>query len=253
MPLEKDKSEEFIISKSLERIVNLKKRIDRLIFLYISVTVFGIANFKCFKEISVLGGLNINNNWMYHLGIAATLIVIYGLIGSHLIEYVIKRKSLDDLLINNDFFKADNQFDVSKTIIPSSIYEYMYSWDIYDDIRKDALRKISVGILYMSFFIGHALIFSHLFLINIPIIFKVILAIGILIGLVQLSREFLNSVGRARKELKNRLTLPTYIAGSIVLLTYIAMLIWCIDFGPCQKEDKVTQKEPCSSSSTYIQ
>ena len=55
MALEKDKSEDFIISKSLDRIVNLKKRIDRLVFLYIFVCVFGIANFIDFAEIKILG------------------------------------------------------------------------------------------------------------------------------------------------------------------------------------------------------
>lgn len=249
MPLEKDKSEEFIISKLLERIINLKKRIDRLVFLYISVTVFGIANFKCFKEISILGGLAISDSMLYHIGVVLSLVILFALIGSHLIEYVVKRNELDNRLVNNDVFKQNNKFDISKTIVPSSIYEYMYTRGIYDDF----LRKLSVIVLFLCFFIGHGVSFVHLWLPYMPLCFSVIISAIIFAVLVTLYYVFLESVGRARLQLKKILRTLVLVFATLGLLAYIFITIKWVDFEPCQMKDKVIQKEPCSSSSTYIQ
>ena len=223
MALEKDKSEDFIISKSLDRIVNLKKRIDRLVFLYIFVCVFGIANFIDFAEIKILGALIISDNAMYHVGIVLVLTTLFGLIGSHLIEYTVKRDELDDRLIETKTFEESKEFDISKTIIPSSIYEYMYTLVIYERERKDWLREISVGVLFVCFFVGHGLSITHLILPFMHWGYGLGISIIILSLLIALYNEFLKSVTRARENLGKRLRKLTFVLGLVCLIIYIGI------------------------------
>lgn len=251
MPLEKDKSEEFIISKSLERIVNLKKRIDRLIFLYISVTIFGIANFDCFEGFSILGGVNIRDNWMYHLGIVISLTIIFGLIGSHLIEYVVKRYELDRRFLGSYRWQIvtdekeksrkkilekqlrKDQFNIiSKTMIPSSIYEYLYVLNIYNKIRKDWTRNISIVLLFICFFIGHGLSVSHLLLIDMFFALKILGIILILVALFMLYRVFVKSVGRIDEKLKGKIRDIILYTGLCAIIVYVLMLTYGV-FDSC--------------------
>lgn len=247
MALEKDKSEEFIISKLLERIVNLKKRIDRLVFLFISAFVFGIVNFSEFNEINIFS-ITIKESSLYHLGLAIVLTMIFALIGSHLIEYCVKREELDKRFLgdevwgklktatdeNREAIKKEvsikQHFQISKTMIPSSIYEYMYSLDLYQKAKEyDLLRDASVVVLFLSFFVGHAVSFYHLFLVpnhwdielTSKIIVGVVFVLIALIILYLLYREFLKSVSETSKDLGEKLRRRVRIFAAIFSLCCI--------------------------------
>jgi len=212
------KNGEFVINELLSRIVNLKNRLDRLMFLFIVISIFAYLNQQNFKEINVFGWLVIKEDSTYHIVITIVLTVLFSMIGSHLIEYVAKRSRIDSLLVNDNYFDCD--YEVSATIIPTSFYEFMYGlfyplkYKGSKKVKRDPLRILSSFALLASFFWGHLVCFIHLFL---AFNNKWISVLFILLDIILfffLYREFVKSLSKANG-----------LLGGIILNKIILLLI----------------------------
>ena len=143
--------DQFIIETLVDRISSLKRGTDRLLTLYIFIILYAIIHTQDFGQINLVLELDFNSDDgdLYHLTIVGLLTLIFSLIGFHLIEYAVKREELDIRFLNihksdvgdkvEDMSKeeAERRYnEVSKTMIPSSMYEIMYSLDIYSKSEK---------------------------------------------------------------------------------------------------------------------
>lgn len=217
-----DKKKEFIVTKLLERILGLKNRLDKLVFLYIAVFLFAMIKYKAdsdnFIRIEMIG-LQTDSIIFYHLVIAITITILFAIIGSHLIEYAIKRSELNTRL-SNDFY---NDYMISKTIIPTSFYEFMYSLYCY----QDPLRKGSTFILFGCFFLGHTIACFHLSQISEDTMFVVFIIFIFITIHVALYNEFANSWERANsllgKIIKDKIYFYTlkFFVISLILLVFL--------------------------------
>lgn len=209
---------QFVVSESLTRIVSLKKRLDYLMFIFLTTIVFAINFKKDFKDTSFFMGLVIKDDVYYHIVIAIILTILFTIIGSHLIEYCMKRSRLDKLFQDKGYFETD--YEISRTIIPTSFYEFMYSqyyhrvYSESEDVKKDKLRILSSYILLFSFFLSHFLSVLHLY-IGIENKLLALVSICFILGIDILCYvEFIKSLGKAKKEL-----------GEIILKRIIEVLI----------------------------
>lgn len=216
-----DKIEELI----LDRIIELKKRLDKLIFLFITTFCFAYLNLKNvidekLVEVKAIG-IEITDIHFYSFTIGLILTVLFAMIGSHLIEYTIKRSQLDSKLSNGrDKFK---DYNISKTIIPSSFYEFMYTLYCY----QDNLRLLSVFTLFNCFFIGHVVAFFHYFFVFKDKTVSVILVLVIVVVHTLLYVEFVKSIKRANKLLGKIIKEKIFgYTVKFVLLSLILILIF---------------------------
>lgn len=188
----------FIVERLLDRIATLKKRIDRLLFLYITFILFGAIYRSGFKEVDFIWNIKITTGNFYHLIITVALTIIFALIGSHLIEYSVKRNILDKILIGNKSFK--DKGDISKTLIPGSFYEFMYSLDFYK--RLDLLRELSAILILFCLYSGHYVALKHLSYVDVNAQYIVTLSIwGLSILMASHYFVFVKSHARAREKL----------------------------------------------------
>ncbi|MHB1147486.1 MAG: hypothetical protein ACYC01_07825 [Lutibacter sp.] len=229
--LDKEIKNEFVITELLNRIVNLKKRLDQLMFIFLFTLVFAIYNQTKFDSINIFMGLIIKDDMSYHIIISLVLTILFAMIGSHLIEYCAKRARIDSRLIDDNYFEKD--YEISRTIIPTSFYEFMYGL-FYpskyknienEDIKDDPLRVLSSYALLLSFYIGHLFSFIHLFIAfeNKFISATIILVIATL--LFFLYKEFVKSLTKANDNLGLViLKMIKYILVLFVLLTLLFII-----------------------------
>ncbi|WP_046757134.1 hypothetical protein [Kordia jejudonensis] len=232
---EKLNSEEYFVQTVTTRIVETKKRLDRLVFLLILISAIGAIYYKnppesfnfLVSKITPLG---------YHLGIVFGLLGVFALIGSKFIDYIIKRRKIDDYLLQNHFLLenykrnfipfpeeiSENEIElnklhyISRTVVPSSFYEFFYALFI---AKKD-LRFQSAMVLIAIFMFAHAVSIIHAIRIcegNWK--FGAVAFLGIAYFVLYVG--FINSIRKYREKLADKgftLCLVSGIATSIVLL-----------------------------------
>ncbi|WP_430409899.1 hypothetical protein [Kordia sp.] len=173
---EKLNSEEYFVETVTIQVSETKKRLDRLVFLLILMSAIGAIYYKkppesfnfLVSEITPLG---------YHLGIIFGLLGVFALIGSKFIDYITKRRKIDDYLYKNHFLAenyktgyvpfpeevsdeeiAFNKLHyISRTVVPSSFYEFFYTLFI----SKKDLRLPSAIALMSIFMFAHAVSVVH--------------------------------------------------------------------------------------------
>ncbi|WP_298418291.1 hypothetical protein [uncultured Kordia sp.] len=233
---EKLNSETYFVETVTTQIIETKKRLDRLVFLLILFSAVGAIYYKEPPE-----GLNIVVSKItpfgYHLGISFGLLGIFALIGSKFIDYITKRKKIDDYLLNNDFLISNyklsyipypdeptpNQIEINKlhyisrTVVPSSFYEFFYTLFF----SKKDLRLPSVYVLMTIFMISHAVSIIH----AVQVFegdFDFLAAIVLFAVYTVLYGGFLNSI----KKYREALHLPAYkYAAFFGILTLLALMI----------------------------
>ncbi|QNJ96898.1 hypothetical protein ALE3EI_0311 [Constantimarinum furrinae] len=206
-------NDEFIIKELLDRIVNLKKRIDRLFFLLITAIIFAIANLKDFKDIDI-GGIIISDDTKYHLIMWVILSVLFGMIGAHLIDYVTKRSELDKLL-NTHSNENGRDSVTSRQLIPGSFFEFIYMLKP----KSERLRYVSIYGLLCCLFFGHFFGLRHLY-----IALEDYSSIGVVAVIVSLSMYllhyvvFIKSIKKAKNDLGNLLLKHLLISAGLTVL-----------------------------------
>lgn len=207
-------TEEFLLEKNLERIVSTKNRLDALMISLVLATVFAFFYRDCTFEHAQIFGLDISHHDpYYHYSIAILLTTIFGLVGSHFIEYVAKRSSYDELVKTKSV-----SFDkVIKSTVPGSFYEFTYQLTNFK--KNDKLRELAVGVLLSLFFASHYIAFLHIIERfdeqSVQSIFILIVSITVLISLYF---GFVKSMGKSKKKLNKHVT-KRIIAWLIVVLT----------------------------------
>jgi hypothetical protein len=222
--------DDFVISQLVERILNLKKRLDRLVFMFIVVIVFGFLYTSDFKNKEVLGVFTVKDDMIYHVGLTLLLSILFAIIGSHLIEYVRKRSKINERLINNKSFFTSNSNEktsldiISETLIPVSFYEYLFRLDS-NYYKKDSLRFLSVFVLFVTFFSSHTISIVHLFLSikNLYIVFPLIFLIVVILFL--LYKEFVNSITNANNLLGKKIKRVILYSSIFFCLIFLPLIL----------------------------
>ena len=223
MAKEKDKREDFIISNLLERIISSGKKLDRLIIIYLSIILFEGLQFdlKFFSVSNILEHISISlGKTLYTIVISISLLLVFGLIGSKLIEYILKREILDNMLMIDN--TNEERLRISSTIIPSSFYEYLYTLVIYSKVRTDNLRHTAVYCLFAVFLSGHCFSFILITGLDMNLYVKTIFMIFYSTALLSLYFTFIKSVKRVQNELGKRLR--KYVLVLTIIFTALFIL-----------------------------
>jgi uncharacterized protein YneF (UPF0154 family) len=207
-------TEEFIVKELLDRIVALKKRLDRLFFLLITAIIFAIANLTGFNDIDI-GGVIISDDIKYHLIMWVILSVLFGMIGAHLIDYVVKRSELDKLLENAP---SVNRGNISKRLIPGSFFEFVYMLSV----KSDGLKYLSVYGLLICLFLGHYMGILHLYFAfeNNPVYALIFIGCSLLIYSLHYM-VFIRSLTKGRKDLGKLILRHLLICFGVLILLSI--------------------------------
>lgn len=195
-------TEEFLLEKNLERIVSTKNRLDALMISLVLATVFAFFYRDCTFEHAQIFGLDItHHDPYYHYSVAILLTTIFGLVGSHFIEYAVKRSTYDELVKT----KSASFDDVIKSTVPGSFYEFTYQLTKFK--KNDKLRELAVGVLIIAFFASHYIAFLHIIERFDEQSVKSILILSVsVIVLISLYIGFIKSMGKAKKKLEKQVT-----------------------------------------------
>ena len=234
---EKLNSEEYFVETVTTQISETKKRLDRLVFLLILMSAIGAIYYDnppesfnfLISEITPLG---------YHLGIIFGLLGVFALIGSKFIDYITKRKKIDDYLVSNSFLiqnyktgyvpfteeASANEIElnklhyVSRTVVPSSFYEFFYTLFIS---RKD-LRFPSAIVLMGIFMFAHAVSIVHVFRVcegNYK--YAAVVLVGALYAI--LYSGFISSIRKYREKLADKAFVLCIISALITVVGLIVL------------------------------
>lgn len=134
----------------LDRLESTARRLDRYIFLLIFLTISGGATFfpnsdpnshATFLTIAV------NDINFFRILLSFGLVLIFGMIGSNLIDYKSKRRDYVSILAS-----SENK-DIGYNLISRSMYEYVYN----SNGNNDPSRKLAVVILAALLFVSNLL------------------------------------------------------------------------------------------------
>jgi hypothetical protein len=182
-----------------------------------------------------LDGLNAS---VYHGIVAISSLVLFGIIGSHFIEYIIKRNMIDKELKVDPFFKGkrwreekekmdvengnEKLLIISSMIAPSSFYEFFYT--LYLTARN--LRGAAAVVLLLVFLLSHAVAYFHT--IQLDILYYIPEVLGILLHIIYffLYREFLKSIHRTKEKLYEMIIKPLIFISILYVLLIIAIRIY---------------------------
>lgn len=234
---EKLNSETYFVETVTTQIAETKKRLDRLMFLLILMSAVGAIYYKKPPESFNFLISKITPEG-YHLGIIFGLLGVFALIGSKFIDYITKRRKIDDYLLNNHFlilnYKAayvpypeetsNEQIEINKlhyisrTVVPSSFYEFFYT----SYFSKKDLRLPSVIVLMSIFMISHAVSVIHAVRIcegNYEYLgaFALFVVYGVLYG------GFLDSIKKYRQTLHKSALILTAGFGALTVLILLIL------------------------------
>lgn len=234
---EKLNSEEYFVQTVTTQISETKKRLDRLVFLLILMSAIGAIYYKNPPESFNFLVSKVTPQG-YHLGIIFGLLGVFALIGSKFIDYITKRRKIDDYLLNDHFLNqnyktgytpfleeiSDDEIAlnklhyISRTVIPSSFYEFFYTLFI----SKKHLRYPSAIILMGIFMFAHAVSIIHIVGIcegNIEYVAAILLGIFYAV----LYYGFINSIRKYREKLANEAFVLCVGAAIITVVVLIVL------------------------------
>ncbi|WP_046743665.1 hypothetical protein [Kordia zhangzhouensis] len=227
-------SKAFFLENLISRVMNVKKRLDYLIFILLMITCFGLYFMKQVPKDFIFFKLDSINASVYHGVMAGVLLIIFGIIGSHLIEYIIKRKLIDKELQEESFFKGkrwreeqkkmdvkegdEKYMIISSMIAPSSFYEFFYTLDL---TRKN-LRAIAPIVLGLSFFLSQAVAYFHVIQVEAPRVISEGFGILLFIGYLLLYCQFLSSLRDNKKRLYDSIIKPL---GCFFILYILSIIV----------------------------
>lgn len=219
-----DEINKFRIEQNLSRIVSLKNRLDVLMFSLGLTTVFAFFYQDCDFGHAEIFGLDIqHNDPYYHFSIAILLMVIFGLIGSHLIEYVNKRYTYDKLVSELKLQSST----VSETI-PGSFYEFIYIVKKFS--FKNILQELAILAIFTLFFTSHLIGFTHIISrLCIDTLWTILIGFLLILILISLYVGFISSMKQAKKKLAKQLKYRIWIFIPASTVIYLLLLIPNLD------------------------
>ncbi|PTX63562.1 hypothetical protein C8N46_101163 [Kordia periserrulae] len=235
-------SKEFFLENLISRIISVKKRLDYLVFILVVVTFFGLYFMNVVPKKFIFFELDGLNPSVYHGVIAVSLLVVFGILGSHFIEYVLKRNMIDKELKFNPFFKGkrwreerkdmnvekgnEKLLIVSSTVAPSSFYEFFYTLDL--TLRN--LRSTASIVLLFVFFLSHAVAYFHI--LKLQFHFGITEGLGVLLFVCYalLYVEFIKSIKRIKKRLYEVIAKPLLYISIAYVVLIIAIRMYFIFF-----------------------
>lgn len=231
-------SKEFYIENLIARVISVKKRLDYLIFILLIITCFALYYLNEVPENFILFELKGIDETAYHIIISLIILFTYAIIGSHFIEYVVKRNLIDKELKKDDFFKnkrwrretenmnveegQEKLLVISSMVAPSSLYEYYYTLFV----TAKNLRGVAVFVLLLAFFCSHAVAYLHLIQIEAPYYIPEIAGCLLSLAYFLLSREFMLSSKRRNEKLYEVTIKPLYFISGIYVLFLVVLRIW---------------------------
>jgi len=233
-------SKEFFLENLISRVISVKKRLDYLIFIFLVVTCFAMYYSNEAPKKFIFFELEDIDNSFYHGIVAISLVVLFGIIGSHFIEYILKRKMIDKELKSEPFFKGkrwreerknmdvengnEKLLIISSMITPSSFYEFFYTLNL----TLKNLRGAAVVVLFLLFLLSHTVAYFHIIQLEIDYYIPEVLG-GILFGILfLLYREFVLSIKRVKEELYEMIIRP--LVGISILYGLLMLVVRiCID------------------------
>lgn len=234
---EKLNSEEYFVQTVTTQISETKKRLDRLVFLLILMSAIGAIYYKNPPESFNFLVSKITPQG-YHLGIIFGLLGVFALIGSKFIDYITKRKKIDDYLLNDHFLNqnyktgyvpfleeiSDGEIElnklhyISRTVVPSSFYEFFYTLFI----SKKHLRLPSVIVLMGIFMFAHAVSIVHVVRIC-DGVYEYIGAISLGIAYIVLYSGFIGSIRKYREKLADNAFILCIVSGLIMVVGLVIL------------------------------
>lgn len=233
-----DVSKEFFLENLISRVISVKKRLDYLIFILLVLTGFAMYYMTKTPQKFIFFELDGLDTSVYHGIVAISSLVLFGIIGSHFIEYILKRNIIDKELKVDSFFKEkrwreenesmnlekgnEKLLIISSMIAPSSFYEFFYT--SYLTIKN--LRGIAAIILLFVFLVAHAVAYFHLIQLEIPYFIPEVLGVLFFTILFLLYREFVKSVRRIKEKLYEMIIKPLVFISGAFAVFIIAIRIY---------------------------
>ncbi len=214
----------YIIDKIIENIGGIKKQLDKLITTLITISVIGyLRNEKSDSIVydSFFIKFEISADQFSYF-VVVTLVVIFALIGSLVIDYVYNRNLLDIQWkqINALNPKKNNLF--SQIPISANLYEYLYRLST-NDFKKSLTRLWypSTLILLNIFFLSHILAINKLIVSRLDYTTKNVLVTLTIFTFLTLYFTFISSI----KSISNKLGLILFLSLISILLFYYLLAI----------------------------
>lgn len=152
-----DAREQYILDKILDKILSIRTRLDRLIFILLAFSLVGIANIKPPTGDGLLSYIDIViPEKHYNITIALVLLGTFAMIGSQLIDYIRKRHLLD--IYAGKYLTEIGSEERSDILVPASFYDFMYELDL----MVKNLRLHASLVLLLIFYFSHFVAFLHL-------------------------------------------------------------------------------------------
>lgn len=147
--------------------------------------------------------------------IALVLLIVFGIIGSQLIDYMITRSFLDNYM--TVYIKGLSKQDISSIFIPASYPEWMYKLEIYNlkDNFKQLWYPISIIVLSICYF-SAVIAVHHLYKGNSPYVGALLICIWLTIYTF-LYTTFVRSIAEKTEKVGHRM-----------FITILVLLVVCI-------------------------
>jgi hypothetical protein len=213
-------SKEFFLENLINRIISVKKRLDYLIFILLVLTSFAMYYLTDVPKKFIFFQLDGLDASVYHGIIAISSLVLFGIIGSHFIEYIIKRNMIDKELKVDPFFKGkrwreekekmeveegnEKLLIISSMMAPSSFYEFFYTLSL----TARNLRGTAAVVLLLLFLLSHAVAYFHIIQLEIKYFIPEVLGVLWYVIYFFLYREFVKSIYRRKEKLYEMIIKP---------------------------------------------
>src|SRR5688500_4344252 len=137
----------------LDRIESTAKSLDKYFFVLLIFIVYGFSTFLQ-KEATIKMPwieTEISNAILFHAIISITLTIVFGLIGSGLLDYFTRRKIFDDQLAAITDKKMK---DLTDSLVSGSLYDTVYRTKDYPTIPRIVVVSVMVITLTIPNFIS---------------------------------------------------------------------------------------------------
>ena len=211
--MESDKIE-YLVDKVLEKVLSIKKALDRLVFTLLLLSILGLSmsnKSNLDEPIKILGIPIPAEN--FSLVISVFLLGTFAMIGLHLIDYIRKRDLLDKYV--SDRYREVDKEEMLDILIPASFYEFMYELDE----RTDQLRWPASAIFVFIFYFSHYVALFHLGKVSMPPyldLFVFIIFVGVYVACYTV---YITSIPTGKEKLRSvilKIIGGTFI-GSVIL------------------------------------
>lgn len=226
----------FKLEQNLNRIVALKNRLDVLLVSLAISTAFAFFYNNCEFGHAEIFGLDIRHkDPYYHYSIAALLILIFGIVGSHLIEYVVKRSEYDKITL--ELYRRN----ISIETIPNSFYEYLYNLKPWKE--NDKPQEVGLFCMLILFYLSHFIAVIHILGILIENLISAIFMLALIIPIIiLLYYSFVTSVIKYAGNLKNEVLyrIIRYLIPSVIA---VIICIWSNSDKVFNLNEKIKNKD----------